>query len=247
MLIIEENHLQIFETIKRLFLSKTEVPEKDNWKAQTNNDIWLKLITQVIVVGSSTPAHRFNNSPDLKKQVSYNKLLEIENQEELELIINRVLRAVGTRYASFDISKCRKTKALAHNLTILKDFKEGPKGLLTKLSEFKEKNSDQERIRYLMKNFKYLQSKSARDYLMELGLIQNAIALDVRIRTILTKVGISPPKGFENNHRLYDQIEKDLLNHICVPLELSGVEFDRMLYQNYENILTMLNKYALAS
>jgi len=99
--------------------------------------------------------------------LTYRKLIEIESQEELELIINRVLRAVGTRYASSDISKCRKTKALAHNLTVLKDFKNGPKGLLTKLSEFKERNSDQQRIRYLMKKFKYLQSKSARDYLMK--------------------------------------------------------------------------------
>ena len=199
------------------------------------------------MVGSSTPAHRFNNNPDLKKQVSYNKLIEIESQEELERTINSVLRAVGTRYASSDISKCRKTKALAHNLTVLKDFKEGPKGLLTKLSEFKGKNSDQLKIGYLMKNFKYLQSKSARDYLMELGLIQNAIALDVRIRRILSNIGINLPKGFENNRRLYDQIENDLLKEICIPLELSGVEFDRMLYQNYENILIMLNKYALVS
>jgi hypothetical protein len=118
MLIIDKNQLQTFETIKKLFLSKTTIPEKDNWKAQTNNTIWLKVITQIIVVGSSTPAHRFNKRPDLKKHVSYNKLLEIENQEELELTINRVLRAVGTRYASSDISKCRKTKALAHNLTV---------------------------------------------------------------------------------------------------------------------------------
>lgn len=240
MLIIDTNQIKIFETIKKLFLSKTEIPEKDNWKAQTNNDIWLKVVTQVIAVGSSTPVHRFIKRLDFKQQVSYNKLIDIESQEALERTINRVLRAVGTRYASSDISKCRKTKALAHNLTVFKDLQEDPKGLLTKLSELKGRNSDQQKIRYIMKNFKYLQSKSARDYLMELGLVQNAIALDVRIRTILTKTGINIPKAFETNHKLYEQIEKDLLNHLCVPLDLSGVEFDRMLYQNYEDILKML-------
>jgi hypothetical protein len=242
MLIINSNHLQIFETIKTLFLSKTEIPKKDNWKAQTNNDLWLKVITQVIAVGSSTPVNRFNERPDLMHQVSYNELLAIESQDELVRTINHVLRAVGARYASADISKCRKTKALAYNLTVFKGFKDGPKELLMTLSELKGKNSDQQQIRYLMKMFKYMQSKSARDYLMELGLVQNAIALDVRIRTILTKVGINVPKGFENNHRLYDQIENDVLNHICIPLDLSGVALDRMLYQNYDDILKMLNK-----
>jgi hypothetical protein len=242
MLIIDKNHVKKFETVKKLFLSKTELPEQANWKSQTNNDIWLKIITQVIVVGSSTPAHRFNKRPDLQQQVSYNKLIEIASQEALERTINQVLRAVGTRYASSDMSKCRKTKALAHNLQILKGFKEGPKGLLMKLSELNGGSSDRQKIRYLMKNFKYMQSKSARDYLMELGVIQNAIALDVRIRTILTKAGINLPKDFASNHKLYDQIEKDLLTHICIPLGLSGVEFDRMLYQHYEDILTILKK-----
>jgi len=108
MMIIDKNQLKKFETIKKLFLSKTEIPEQANWWSQTNNDIWIKLFTQVIVVGSSTPARRFNKRPDLEQQVSYNKLIEIESQEALELTINQVLRAVGTRYASSDISKCKK-------------------------------------------------------------------------------------------------------------------------------------------
>jgi hypothetical protein len=232
--------LKQFEKIKQQFLQKTKVPKENNWKSWTNNDIWLHLITQVIVVGSSAPAHKFEENPKLQEQVSYEKLIELADKKEIEIAINRVLRAVGTRYASSDISKCRKTQALAHNLKILKSLKEGPRGLLKRISEFEGKNSDIRKIKYLMKIFKYIQSKSARDYLMELGLVKNAIALDIRVKTILEKLSIKIPKGFENNPKLYDQIEKEILNSICKPLNLSGVELDRMLYQNYNDITKML-------
>lgn len=241
MLRINEEHLKKFERIKKHFLSKTKVPKENNWKLWTNNEIWLHLITQVIVVGGSAPAEKFERNPKLQNVVSYEKMVKIDDKKELEETINGVLRAVGTRYASSDISKCRKTRALVHNLGIMKSFKDGPKGLLERLSEFEGISGDKRRIKYLMKIFRFVQSKSARDYLMELGLVRNAIALDVRIQNVLKEVGIEIPKGLENSPELYDSIEQDILTQICKPLGLSGIEFDRMLYQNYKEIMEMLN------
>lgn len=239
MLEINKAHIEKFEEIKKKFLSKTEVPKEDNWKKLTNNDIWLGLITQVIVVGGSAPADKFNKNEKIKNEVSYEKLIRIENKEELKKRINKVLREVGTRYASSDISKCRKTNALVHNLMVLKNFKEGPKGLLKRLSEFKGKNGDIRKIKYFMKIFRFIQSKNARDNLMKLGLVKNAVALDSRIKKIFKKVGIQLPKGFENNPTLYDKIEEDILTKICQPLGLYGIQFDRMLYQNYKEIMEL--------
>lgn len=239
MLEINKNHIEKFEKIKNKFLSKTEVPEENDWKKRSNNDIWLGLITQVIVVGGSAPADKFDNNPVLKNDVSYEVLIKIENKNELKKKINNVLRAVGTRYASSDISKCRKTNALVHNLMILKRFKEGPKGLLKRLSEFEGRNSDKRKIKYFMKIFRFIQSKSARDNLMSLGLVKNVIALDIRIQNIFKNMGILLPKGFENNPKLYDEIEEDILTKICKPLGLFGVQFDRLLYQNYKEIMKM--------
>ena len=71
---------------------------------------------------------------------------------------------------------------------------------------------------------------------MEAGLVRNAIALDVRIQNVLKKIGIKIPKGLETNPKLYNEVEKDVLLKICKPLGLLGIQFDRMLYQNYENI-----------
>lgn len=236
MLEINEEHLRKFEEIKLKFFSKTKVPADNNWKLSTNDEIWLQLITQVMVVGNSGPADKFNKDTELKNQVAYEKLILIED-DELKIKINHVLRKVGTRYASSDISKCRKTNALVYNLKILKTFKDGLKDFLKRISEIEVQNADKEKVRFLINNFKYIKSKGARDFLMELGIVKNAIALDVRVQEILTKVGINIPKGFENNPKLYDEIEKDILTKICTPLGLLGVQFDRMLYQNYKEIM----------
>jgi len=241
MLRVNKNHLEKFEKIKERFLSKTKVPKENNWKSWTNDEIWLHMISQVIVVGGSAPANRFEKNPQLQKQVSYENLLKIDDKKDLEKTINRVLRAVGTRYASSNVSKCRKTRALVHNFEVVKTFKTGPKGLLERLSEFEGASSDKRKIKYVMKIFRFIQSKSARDYLMELGLVKNAVALDIRIQNILREAGIDVLKGLESSPELYDSVEQEVLAKICKPLGLCGVEFDRMLYQNCKAIMEMLN------
>jgi len=239
MLEIKKEHLERFEEIKKQFFEKTEVPDESNWKSWTNDEIWLHIFEQVLVVGNSKPAERFNTNTALRNQVSYGVLARIKEEDELRKRINHVLRVVGARYASSDISKCRKTNALAHNLKVVKGFKEGPKGLLKRLSEFDGPRADKRKIRYLMKIFKYIQSKSARDFLMELGIVRDAIALDIRVQNIFAKIGVGIPKGFEANPQLYDEIEEDMLEKICKHLNVSGVQFDRMLYQNYKSIMNM--------
>jgi tRNA G18 (ribose-2'-O)-methylase SpoU len=92
-----------------------------------------------------------------------------------------------------------------------------------------------------MSKFKYIKSKGARDFLMYLGLVRDAIALDARIQKVLKKIGIIPDKDkviekIKNNSKLYDEVEEELLLKVCKPLNLSGIEFDRMIYQNYEEI-----------
>lgn len=239
MLDVKKEHLDRFREIKKQFFERTKVPEEDNWRSWANDDIWLYLIEQIIVVGNSKPAERFNRNLELRNQVSYQELLKVKDEEDLKKKINYVLRAVGTRYASSDISKCRKTNALVHNFKFLKSFKEGPKGLLKKLSEFEGEGADRRRIKYLMKNLKYMQSKSARDFLMELGIVRDAIALDVRVQNIFAKVGIKLLEKCVSNPKLYEEIESEILAKVCKPLNLLGVEFDRMLYQNYESIMKM--------
>lgn len=238
---ITKKHIERLKLIRDTFLKTTDVPSPDNWKYLSNNDIWLRFITQVMVVGGSAPAERFMQNSKLKRDVSYNKLFKIEERKCLEEKINNVLRKVGTRYASQSPEKCKKTQALVHNLKVLKKFKGGPKTLLRKLSEFKGRNESKRKAKYLMKIFKYFKSKSARDFLMGLGLTSNAIALDVRLQNILkNKVRLDLPERIASDPELYDKTEQELLSEVCAFLNLSGVEFDRMLYQNYDKIKNMV-------
>jgi len=236
MLQISEKHLEKFRQIEQHFRSGTKVPEKNKWQSLKNNDIWLHIFAQVMVVQGSKPYEKFDKRVDLKRKVAFDSLMEVEDYREVKNRVNEVLRAVGTRYASSDISKCRKTEALAHNLKVLKGFEGGPKGLLRELSRF---SSDKQKIDCLMHSLKYIKNKGARDLLMELGLVRNAIAFDTRIRNVLHKIGIETPERFETSSKLYDEVENDIISKICVPLGISGIELDRMLYQNYEEIMKM--------
>jgi hypothetical protein len=234
---ITAEHIKKLKLIKKMYFRRTSVPQSNNWKNWSNNDVWLHLVSQVIVVGSSAPADKFYNNSQLRQLVSYNRLLKIKDENQLEKDINHVLRAVGARYASKSVKKCRKTQALIHNFKVLSNWKGGPKALLKRISKFKGPNESKRKTKYIMKIFEFIQSKSARDFLMELGLISDAIALDVRVQNVLRKkVGIRIPKGLENNPKLYDETEKELLSKVCKPLKLSGVQFDRMIYQNYEDM-----------
>jgi len=237
---ITNKNVDKLRVIKRKCLGKTSIPEIDNWKKLSNNDIWLRVIRQVIVVGNSDPVGKFDNDRDLQKRVRYERLAKIKTQSQLEKDVNSVLRAVGARFASRSVKKCRKTQALVHNLKVFRGWKDGPKSLLMRLSEFEGQNATKRKVRYLMKIFKFIKSKSARDYLTGLGLINDAIAIDVRIQNVLRqKIGIRIPDGLENNSKLYDGIEKELLEKLCKPLKMSGVQFDKMIYQNYDEIKQM--------
>ena len=72
---------------------------------------------------------------------------------------------------------------------------------------------------------------------MELGIVEDSIALDIRIQNVLKKIGIKIPQGVQNNPKLYGQFESDIIEKICKHLGLRGVEFDRLIYQNYEGIM----------
>ena len=108
-------HLSTLRGIHRKFVKSSTVPEPDSWRARSNEEIWRYIVAQVMVVGGSASADRFRASPDLLRKASYRRLCKL-NPSDARADINSVLREAGTRYASSNSTKCRKTAALAHNL-----------------------------------------------------------------------------------------------------------------------------------
>ena len=70
-------------------------------------------------------------------------------------------------------------------------------------------------------------------------IVKNALAFDTRVQNILQEMGIELPKDFSGNPVLHAKIEKEILEKVCEPLEISGVMLDRMLYQNYIECLAI--------
>lgn len=196
------------------------------------------------MVGGSKPAERLGNNEELKKQISYKRLLQIRQETELISSIREVLRELGTRFPN------RKARAIAHNLRVLENAG-GPKFFIRHLTKIKGPNADRARIRYFLefkpqgfeKGFIYIRNKSARDLLMQLGVVRNALAFDTRLLDIFEKVGIIEAERIRSkisNPRIYERIEDEILGKICRTLGLSGVEFDRMLYWKKDDILKLL-------
>ncbi|MBD0294435.1 MAG: hypothetical protein ICV84_04410 [Flavisolibacter sp.] len=202
-----------------------------------NRELWLAMVGQVMVVGSSAGYNRFMGRPDLQEKIEYQSLKDLHD-DELQLTINEVLRDAGVRYASKNVNTCGKTSALVHNYKILKNFKGGFKGLLKHLSEIKGKNAELERVDYLMQHFKFIKNKSARDFLMERGINWHTLALDVRIQNTFQHFGIEFPTQNQLARKfIYNFIEADIIKKVCEPLGIEPMKFDRILYQNYDEII----------
>lgn len=201
------------------------------------NALWLRLVGQVNVVGGVSGNDRFIDNPNLLKRISLSSLNKIKSDEKLAETINAVLREAGVRYASKNISKCNKTNALVHNYKFISKYKGGFKNQIQDLADIKGKNAELERVIVLINNFKYLKNKSARDFLMGLGINKNTLALDIRIQNIFEHIGLPLPDQTELGKKsIYAATEKDIIENICIPLNIQPVVFDRILFHNYDKI-----------
>jgi len=235
---ITEEQKKCFKKIADRFAAKAT--KQGNWKSWKSNDVWLKLLGQVMIVGTSEAEKRFKCNKDLVDKMSYNRLITLTKQGQRK-DIHFVLREVKSRYCSQDIKKCKKTNALVHNLNYLKEvYNQNPE----KMMQYLAKKSAADRVKHIKNSFKYLGNKGARDFLMTAGLATNTIAFDSNILKIFKKIGVGLPQNvYEkltiSSSKLYDQIEGVVIREVCKPLNLTGKQFDRLLYNNSKDILKM--------
>jgi hypothetical protein len=237
-LIISEKQLNQFKLIIDVYKNTTKYPKPDNWKRLSNTEIWYWMIGQVMVVGSAGGGKRFWQSPELKKEVDFDTLLKKRSDKAIKKSIHYVLREAGARYASIELDKCAKTKALHSNFKVVKEYKNGFKDLLKLLHNMRGSNRELDRVYFLMDNLEFMKNKSARDFLMNLGMNQNTLAIDIRIQNIFQHLKIGfPSQAAFGNRIVYESIEEAIKNSICQPLKIKPLHFDRILYQNYFRIL----------
>jgi hypothetical protein len=96
--------------------------------------------------------------------------------------------------------------------------------------------TEKERIQFLSDRatFQYYGKRGARDTLIELGLAKQCLALDARILGLLEKVRVKIKRG--SLDRDYEKIEKELIEKVAKPLNISGARLDRILFQYNKQI-----------
>jgi putative zinc finger/helix-turn-helix YgiT family protein len=235
---VPNDPLQKFRDLKQQFFERTRVPGKNQWKGFDDDKIWITMVMEVMAVGGARAVdERFKKNPGLQARISYSSLKVLPSETQRRQAIHRVLREAKIRRAARILAKCRKTEALAHNFEVVKGVG-GPKAFVEAIARI---DGDQQKILYVQENLKYFGSKCARDALMELGLVEQALAFDSRVTTLLREVGVEIDERFESSEKVYAREERRLLSELCEPLGMKGVEFDRMLYQDYDAILASLN------
>ena len=227
--LLSDSACRKLKRIVRKHQSNAVVPAMGNWRKKSDSELWAYIVVQVSVVGNS-------NLPGLGETISsygdwYLRLARQRKDKSLREI-HALLRDHGVRYCSKDRSECRKSSALAKNLSLLKD-RGGPRNYMSELAKLK---GDYNRARRVSDDMSYIKNKGSRDLLINLGLIRQGVALDARIINILRDCGVYLPARDLGNRKFYDTVEAEILERVCGPLGINGSKFDRTLFQNYDVI-----------
>lgn len=193
----------------------------------TDEELWLKVLGQIAVVGRAEPGERLQHDPKIKKQVSIRRLKGIRSDAQMRRHLHRVFRNLDVRYVGKSWKKDGKAAAAVRNFRTLTE--NTPRRFFEGIAQ---QETEQERIEALKRELKFYGDKGARDTLIELRLAENCMALDARIYGVLKKVGVrvSPEDIFK-------QIEGELIEKVAKPLNMSGAVLDRILFQNYTRIV----------
>jgi hypothetical protein len=106
------------------------------------------------------------------------------------------------------------------------------------LRQLATEKDENERARQLGKDLHYIKLKGSRDLMAELGLARNVVALDVRLINLLRVAGVHVSNRTTNHEATYRALQDALLEQVARPAGVNGVQLDRILFNNYEGILS---------
>ncbi len=184
-----------------------------SWKRRTPDELWLRVLSQIVVAGNATPGDTLRNSPAVRERLGYSRLKKLPTRLRRQQI-HRVLHAIGTRYVGKN-SRSVKIDAAVHNFQVLVDAG----GPLKFFEEVAAEKGTQARANYLSDKLKFYKRKGCRDTLIELRLAHDCLALDQRLKKVLLGVGAKIRGSVD---RQYGEIERELLVRVAKPSGFSG-------------------------
>lgn len=212
---------------------KDEVPEPiaQRWEHLTDADLWAAVLGQIAVVGAANSGDLLKNALAEDLDSWFQSLTTATPAARLKSIHVR-MRTAGVRYVTKSSEHCKKSRSAAYDFEIMAGHG-GPNAYFKKLSEVPD---EEWRVGILSEEFQYVRSKGARDLLIGLGLVKNAIALDSRLQTVLKNVGARVPTDLATNRVRYKALERELLEGVCRPCSISGAHLDRILFAKWKEV-----------
>jgi hypothetical protein len=198
------------------------------WTARTEDELWRRVLSQIVVVGRAEPGYRLQHDKTISRQLTIRKLKAFKSDVVLQKHLHRIFLSIGVRFAGNSWRSDRKALAGTRNFRIIQQAG-GPSRFFGAIAKLK---TEKKRITALQRSLKFYGDKGSRDTLIELRLATDCMALDVRIFRILERVGlkVSPADIFE-------QLERELIRKVAKPLGLSGAQLDRILFGQYSKIV----------
>ncbi len=207
-------------------------PASHRWKRLSDSELWAAVLGQIAVVGSANSGDLLKKELSKDLQTWFDDLAAAAPGSRMRLIHARLRRA-GVRYVTESSKNCKKSRSAAYDFDLLAAYG-GPYSYFEKLSKIPD---EAWRVGILSDEFQYIRSKGARDLLIGLGLVENAIALDSRLQTVLRNVGAEVPPDLAVNRVKYKSLERELLDKVCVPCAITGAHLDRILFSKWKEIL----------
>lgn len=183
--------------------------------------LWISLVTQYLVKGSSKPIDRLQDNKQrysqFLSQLSLSRFIKLERQTREKDLANIFQSYKATRFYN------TQARAIAKFLDKWDEF----------LSVIKSQKDSSEIRKELVTLIPGFNMKSASDYLITIGKASDLIAFDTRIQKIMeNKMGLT--KRGAGYIRRYPKVYESLENEIISIIKPSGVslsQLDRVMYQ----------------
>jgi len=179
---LSDNDGKLLHKITKFLVGKVELPKLGHYRSMSDEDIWLKIVIQLCVMGGTRMIDDLINEPsrysEFKREIELKKLLSIKKSDRLNHIENTLKNFKATRFHQKQAEKLNE---------ILDRPKIVQKGRVVLLEGLSYTQPFDEIRDELMERNPYFKLKSASDFMIEVGLSQDVIALDTRITGILEK------------------------------------------------------------
>ena len=225
---LSEEDIDKLEKIKKYLVGKVKLPKLGSYLSLNDKELWIKIVVQFCVMGGTRMIGNLEKDKiryaEFKKKIDLNNLKLIVEGDRLNYIDNILKDFKATR---FHYQQAKKID------NILKNPKVVNKGHILLLDGLSHAHPDFMKVRAeLMERNPYFKLKSASDFMIDVGLSHNVIALDTRIVGILKDYfGLNlDVNRVQGNKTIYESIERAIRN-ACEKLGISLAHLDRMLFR----------------